>query len=166
MEKHGRNINYDIQIDKLYKKSNSGSSNQIMNINIEKEKEKLLEVHAKTRQAHLELDAELMVSTFADHVFRVASGAVSQSSKDDFRKNYKEYFSSSTYHEMDDLEPPIIRISQDASMAWMIVRTQVRFTYQDETGKEAEQAFIYAGIVTYEKQDGEWLRTANVATVE
>lgn len=58
---------------------------------------------------------------------------------------------------MDDLEPPVIRISKDASMAWMIVRTQVRFTYQNETGREAEQAFIYAGIVTYEKQDGEWV---------
>ena len=67
---------------------------------------------------------------------------------------------------MDDLGPPVIRISKDASMVWMILRTQVRFTYQNETGREAERAFIYTGIVTYEKQDGEWLRTANVATIE
>jgi hypothetical protein len=136
-----------------------------MNNDLKKEEKNLLEIHNKTRQAHLELNAELMVSNFADQVFRVASGAISQSSKEEYRQNYMEYFSSSTYHEMDDLEPPVIRISKDASMAWMIVRTQVRFTYQDETGKEAEQAFIYAGIVTYEKQDGEWLRTANVATI-
>lgn len=137
-----------------------------MDINFEREKNDLLKVHAKMRQAHLELDAELMVSTFADQVFRVASGVVSQNSKEEYRQNYKDYFSSSTYHKMDDLEPPIVRISKDASMAWMIVRTQVRFTYQDKTGKEVEQAFIYAGIVTYDKQNGKWLRTANAATVK
>ena len=134
-------------------------------INLEKEKENLLEIHARTRKAHLESDADLMVAAFADEVFRVAGGAVTGQPRDESRQNYQKYFAGSTYHEMDDLEPPVIRISQDASMAWMIARTKVRFTYKDESGNDAEQAFIYAGIVTYEKRDGEWLRTSNVTTI-
>ena len=51
-------------------------------------------------------------------------------------------------------------------MAWMISRTKVRLTKKDDSGNEVERAFIYAGIVTYEKQDGEWIRIANVATFE
>ncbi len=51
-------------------------------------------------------------------------------------------------------------------MAWMVARTKVRLTYKNESGDEVERAFIYAGIVTYSKQDGEWVRMANVATIE
>ena len=134
-------------------------------INFAKEKENLLEIHVKMRKAHFESDADLMVSSFADKVFRVASGAVTQQSKDEFRQNYQQYFAASTYLEMDDLETPIIQISKDASMAWMIARTKVRFTYKDGSGNDAEQAFIYAGIVTYEKWDGKWRRTSNVTTI-
>ena len=63
-----------------------------MNNDLKKEKKKTLEIHNKTRRAHLELDVKLMVSTFADQVFRVASGAISQSSKEEYRQNHKEYF--------------------------------------------------------------------------
>lgn len=137
-----------------------------MTVNLEKERQDLLDIHTRIRQAHLEHDAELMVSTFANQVFRVSSGAVSQHSRDELQQAYEGYFSGSTYHEMNDLEPPIIRIAKDASMAWMIARTKVRLAYKDGSGNEVDHEFIYAGIVTYEKQDGEWRRTANVVTVE
>ncbi len=64
------------------------------------------------------------------------------------------------------MEEPIIRISQDGSMAWMITRVRVRRTQKDATGKEREQKFNYAGIMTYEKKDGKWMRVANVSTSE
>ncbi len=137
-----------------------------MGIDLEREKKRLLEIQENIRQAHFELDADAMVSNFADPVIRVARGAVSQIPREDMRQNYKGYFQDSVYHEMDVLEPPIVRVSQDATMAWVIVRTKVRLTHKNESGDEVERAFIYAGIVTYEKQDGEWVRTANVATIE
>ena len=137
-----------------------------MTVNLEKERQDLLDIHNRVRQAHLEQDTDLMVSTFADQVYRVSNGAVSQHSKEELQRTYEGSFSGSTYHEMDDLEPPIIQIAKDASMAWMIARTKVRLTYKDESGNDVEHAFIYAGIVTYEKQDGEWRRTANIVTIE
>ncbi|MCP4536986.1 MAG: hypothetical protein GY832_07545 [Chloroflexi bacterium] len=137
-----------------------------MGIDLEKEKKRLLEISENIRQAHFELDADAMVSAFADPVIRVARGAISRIPREDARQNYREYFQDSVYHEMDELEPSIVRVSQDATMAWVISRTKVRLTYKTESGDEAERAFIYAGIVTYEKQDGEWVRTSNVATIE
>ena len=137
-----------------------------MGIDLEQEKKKLLEISENIRQAHLELDADAMVSSFADPVIRVARGAISRISREDARQNYKGYFRDSVYHEVDDLEPPIVRVSQDATMGWMISRTRVRLTYKDESGDEMERAFVYAGIVTYEKQDGEWVRMVNVSTIE
>jgi len=31
---------------------------------------------------------------------------------------------------------------------------------------EKEEKFVYAGIMTYEKRDGRWVRVANVSTAE
>lgn len=46
----------------------------------------------------------------------------------------------------------------------MIVRNRVRRTQIQVDGSEVERKFIYAGIMTYEKVDGKWLRMANVST--
>jgi hypothetical protein len=51
-------------------------------------------------------------------------------------------------------------------MAWMIIRVRVRRTQKDAAGKEVEEKFIYAGIMTYEKKGGKWIRVANVSTFE
>lgn len=51
-------------------------------------------------------------------------------------------------------------------MAWMITRVSVRRVQKEATGVEREQKFIYAGIMTYEKKDGKWVREANVSTFE
>jgi len=59
-----------------------------------------------------------------------------------------------------------VQVAQDTSIAWMITRTKVRRTYIDGTGSDREQEFVYAGIMTYENQDGRWVRTANVSTFE
>ena len=79
---------------------------------------------------------------------------------------FESYFKDAKYFEWDDLEPPIIRVSADASMAWMIVRTKVRRTQKDSSGAEKEEKFVYAGIMTYEKRNGRWVRVANVSTFE
>jgi len=48
----------------------------------------------------------------------------------------------------------------------MITRVRVRRMQKEATAGEREQRFIYAGIMTYEKRDGKWVRVANVSTFE
>jgi hypothetical protein len=79
---------------------------------------------------------------------------------------FTEYFRDAKYYEWDDVEEPIVRVSNDASMAWMITRTKVRRVQKNADGAEKEAKFVYAGIMTYEKRDGRWVRAANVSTVE
>jgi hypothetical protein len=64
------------------------------------------------------------------------------------------------------MEPPIVRVSQDGTLGWVITRTRVRRTQKDAAGAETETRFVYAGITTYEKRDGRWRRVANVSTFE
>ncbi|MCI0487827.1 MAG: DPP IV N-terminal domain-containing protein [Blastocatellia bacterium] len=131
-------------------------------VDLEREKEELLKLHRKDRRAHFETDAESLLSDQPEEgLISVRNGKISQTKRTDTRKMFEAYFKDAKYYEWDDLEPPIIRISNDASMAWMIVRLRVRRTQADK-----EEKFVYSGIMTYEKRDGRWIKIANVSTFE
>ncbi|MCA1574570.1 MAG: hypothetical protein LC770_08550 [Acidobacteria bacterium] len=99
-------------------------------------------------------------------VHRVSEGKIHRSSRAEERKRFAEYFRGAKYYEWDDVKEPIIRVSQDGSIARVITRVGVRRLQKEATGGEREQKFIYAGIMTYEKKDGKWVRLANVSTFE
>jgi hypothetical protein len=46
------------------------------------------------------------------------------------------------------------------------VRTRIRRVQKKPDGTEKEEKAVYAGIMTYEKRDGRWVRVANVSTAE
>jgi hypothetical protein len=80
--------------------------------------------------------------------------------------HFTRYFAGAEYAEWDDLEPPRIRISADATLAWMIVRNRVRRRQALPDGSLVERHFVYAGLIGYEKRAGRWWRVANVSTFE
>jgi hypothetical protein len=135
-------------------------------VDLEREKAELLKVHRADREAHFRTDVALLLERNQDEFIYVGEGKIHRTKKSDSRKQFEEYFRDAKYSEWDDLEPPIISVSKDASMAWMIVRIRVKRTQKDASGVERESKFIYAGIMTYEKQGGKWMRVANVSTFE
>lgn len=133
---------------------------------LEKEKAELLRIHKSDREAHFKTDVDRLLENSPEEMISVGRGKINRSSKDDARKMFTGYFRDAKYYEWDDVEEPIIRISNDASMAWMITRTRVRRVQKKADGAEQEEKFVYAGIMTYEKRDGRWVREANVSTAE
>jgi hypothetical protein len=133
--------------------------------NLEKEKAELLRLHKSDREAHFKTDVDLLLENAPEEFISVSRGKISRSSKEDARKMFTGYFRDAKYYEWDDVEEPIIRISNDASMAWMITRTRIRRVQKNASGEKEEKA-VYAGIMTYEKRDGRWVRVANVSTFE
>src|SRR3954471_4506685 len=134
--------------------------------NLEKEKAELLRLHKSDREAHFKTDVDLLLENSPEEFISVSRGKISTSSEADTRKMFTQYFRDAKYYEWDDVEEPIIRISNDSSMAWMITRTRVRRVQKKPDGAEQEEKFVYAGIMTYEKRDGHWVRVANVSTAE
>jgi hypothetical protein len=132
----------------------------------EKEMAELLRLHKSDREAHFRTDVELLQGSAPDEFITVSDGKINRVTKSDERKHFADYFKDAKYYEWDDVEEPIIRVSKDGSMAWMITRIRVRRTQKNAKGVEREQKFIYAGIMTYEKRDGKWMRVANVSTFE
>ena len=135
-------------------------------IDLGKEKAELLRVHKADRVAHLKTDVDLLQERSPEQFIAVSEGKIHRSSRAEERKQFTEYFRGAKYYEWDDLEEPIINVSKDGSMAWMITRVRVRRVQKDSSGVEREQKFVYAGIMTYEKKGDKWVRVANVSTFE
>jgi hypothetical protein len=132
---------------------------------LEKEKAELLRFHKSDREAHFKTDAEMLLANSPDGEFiSVSRGKITRKSKDDARKFFTEYFRDAKYCEWDNVEDPIVRVSNDGTMAWMITRISIRRVQKNAAGEEKEQKAVYAGIMTYEKRDGRWIRVANVST--
>jgi len=133
---------------------------------LEKEKAELLLLHKSDREAHFKVDVDALLENSPEEFISVGRGKINRQSKEETRKFFTGYFRDATYYEWDDLEEPIVRVSNDASMAWMIVRTKIRRVQKTADGAEKEEKAVYAGIMTYAKREGRWMRVANVSTSE
>ena len=133
---------------------------------LSEEEAELLKMHEQDRRAHFETDVELLLGSSPEVFITVSRGKINRVTKSQEREMFTAYFQNATYYEWDDLEPPIVRVSKDGTMGWIISRVKVRRVQKDSGGKQQEQKFVYAGIMTYEKLLGKWIRSANVSTFE
>lgn len=133
-------------------------------VDLEKEREALLAIHKKSREGDFNRNGSQLVDNSVDDFFFVNSGDVNRLTKQQRLQMYERSFDGATYSRWDDLEEPIIRISDDGTLAWMITRLEVARTKKDSTGIEHPEGFVYAGMMTFKKVDGEWVKEANVST--
>lgn len=125
------------------------------------ERAALLEMHRAEIRAHIERDADALAKDHGDDFVSASRGKLSRSTREQTRKFFGEYFAGATYPQYEDIEPPVIRVSDDASMAWILSRVRVR-----RVDKDGQSGFVYAGMMAYEKRNGRWIRVANASTFE
>ena len=114
----------------------------------------LLRLHDQARIAHLERRVDLM--EFPDSLLEIARGTVRVRSAAENRARFQAYFDRSTFAEWADLAPPVIRISPDGRMAYVVVLKRVRLTATDSAGVARPEHTVYAWIEVYEKRGGAW----------
>jgi len=124
----------------------------------------LSERQKQQRAAHFNRDAKIIFAEFADEYVSVGNGRVRKPSGDEGLKLLQNYFNNSTFIEWDDITPPIIKVSDDATLGYVIVHKKVRLLAKDAQGKEQEETEIFAWIATYQKIKGEWKLTAVAST--
>lgn len=117
--------------------------------------EQLQQVRQQHRLAHINRDANLLVSTFADNFYLVQDGRVAQPGSEDSLAQFQPYFDSVTFVAWDDLAPPIITLSNDRQMASVIVSKLVRIVPRHDEQAEGQQT-IFAWLETWQRHNGEW----------
>ncbi|HSY57952.1 MAG TPA: nuclear transport factor 2 family protein [Terriglobales bacterium] len=129
-------------------------------------KAELLALHQADRRAHFNRDVDAILSTIGPDFTYVRDGKIKEMSRDDVRKQFTEYFRGAEFSAWDDLEPPIVRVSPDGQMGWMIVLVRVAYTKTGADGKKSQDESVIAWMSAYEKRDGKWLHIANASTFE
>jgi ketosteroid isomerase-like protein len=123
----------------------------------------LMELHEMQRAAHVERDAARLVAIFADDFMSVDAGRIDRPERAASQARLQAYFDRSTFLEWDDISPPIVRVSDDGSMAYVIVHKRVRLRAANDPGAE-EQESVFAWTSTYERRDGRWQLTSVAST--
>lgn len=124
----------------------------------------LLELHNQQRVAHFNRDAKLLMSTSADDFTSVSDGKIHRPTRENSINGMQRYFDNSTFLEWDDITPPVIRVSDDATMAYVIVHKKVRLLEKSEAGNSQEETEVFAWVAIYQKRNGRWQSTVIAST--
>ncbi len=135
-------------------------------VNRESGEQAVLKLHQQSREAHFKLDVEGILSGSAEEILNIAQGKLRRVPKQQTREFLTGYFKDAVYLEWDDLEPPVVHVSNDGTMAWLAVRVRSRRTKKDAQGIAKEEMFVFSGLMALEKQHGKWVRVASATSLE
>ena len=135
-------------------------------VDIDAEKIELLRIHLADINAHLEADVPAIMETIGDDFMYVGEGTISTQSRNEVEAFFTGYLKDSSYKLYKDLDVPHAEVSADGSMGWVISRVAVTRVEPNGNSGTLTRSFTYAGIMTYEKSGGKWVKVANVSTFE
>jgi hypothetical protein len=120
------------------------------------EESKILKLHNAQRDYHFNKDSIAFANQFSDNFISVNKGIISSPKKEETISRYNGYFSSVEFIKWDDVSDPIIKFSDDGSMAYTIVDKIVTLTYKDKTGNTVQGNTHFAWTAIYRKYGDQW----------
>lgn len=121
----------------------------------------ILALHEGGIQAHLDGDPTFFTAGTAEPFFSVSGGEIREQTRADVEQTYAGYLGSTEFSEYRNLREPIVGVSDDGSVGWIIAQVKVTGARTGEDGSEQTMEFVGAFITLYQRRDGAWLRMAN-----
>lgn len=106
----------------------------------------------------------MLVALFADDFVSVQDGEISRPSRDASRQRLERYFARVSFIAWEDIAEPVFELSDDGTLATVLVQKRVHLTYRDETGKPAEELTFFAWVETWRQRHGRWELAMVVST--
>ena len=132
----------------------------------EQEKARLLQLHERALRAHLENDAQAFLAAYASQWYDVRTTGIRLRTKEEALPSIERYFQRTHFWEITELVAPIIHLSTDASMAWVIGDMRVRATQEVSEEQERDFSFRCAWVSIYEKHEGEWTQVVDASSFQ
>ena len=120
-------------------------------------------LHAKTIRAHKESNAALLMEDQASDMVIVNRGEVTRPTLDERRAGFGSYLGRTVFSEYRDLVEPIVKVSDDGTLGWVIVQVTARGLQSAEGGEKKPIEFVSAWVELYEKRGGRWYGVGNVS---
>lgn len=121
--------------------------------NLQAERGKILLLQEQQRRAHLEKNVDLLLSDRSRDFIEINRGIINTPTRVESITRFKTYFDSVEFIKWDDLSPPVISFSGDATMATAAVNKLV-ITKKIKDGR-LDTAY-FAWLAVYKKNHGKW----------
>jgi hypothetical protein len=124
----------------------------------------LLTIHRNLIRAHLSNDPALSVQNLTESFTSVKDGEITNPGKEEMIAGLTDYIRNTTFSEYRDLQEPVIGLSEDGTVGWVIARVSVRGTRKLDDGSTCEVSFICSWMTLYRRAEGTWKAEAEVST--
>jgi hypothetical protein len=125
--------------------------------------DRLRALHEKVIRAHRQSNVGLILEDEAPDYVVANRGEVTRPTLDERRQRLGAYLRSTAFQEYRDLTEPVVTISSDGTLGWVIVQVQASGLQTSEGGEKEPVEFVSAWVELYEKRDGRWMRVGNVS---
>ena len=124
--------------------------------------DQLRALHEKVMEAHRRNDARLLLEDQSEDYVVLGRGEVTHPTVAERQERFSDYLGRTRFTEYRDLIEPIVTLSKDETLGWVVVQVQVRGIQTNE-GKQEPLAFTSAWIELYERRNGRWWRIGNAS---
>lgn len=116
----------------------------------------ILSLHHAQRLYHFNKDSLAFVQQIAADFISVNKGKITMPTQQELLSRYHGYFSAVEFIRWDDVNPPILRFSNDRSLAYAVVDKLVVLKYLNHDGQSTEETTHFAWTAIYRKQGRAW----------
>lgn len=122
---------------------------------IAKELSALASLQKQEQAAHLQEEPAILVHMLNDTLTQIKNGAVTYFSKDQMTERFMQYFDAVEFIKWEDSQPPVYSISDDGTMAHILIRKHVEVSIETDSIPTREIT-DFAWTELWKKKDGRW----------
>lgn len=115
------------------------------------------------RYGYLNRDLDTLLSIYPDDYkgYAVSQGDIKEETKESVKKHAEDLFEFGKLTLFEDVREPIISVSPDGKMAWMIGEFRISYSYKDSIGSKQTPDVIEVYLSVWEKKNDNWVEIAN-----
>lgn len=128
-------------------------------------RQELRQLHAATVAAHLEGDADFFARDLGEDYLVVSGTEFTHPAPEEVRARFRRYLGTTAFSRYETTDGPVVGVSDDGSVGWIIVRVEVEGGRATAAGDTVPVDFASAWVQLFRRVDGRWVAVANVSDV-
>jgi hypothetical protein len=125
-------------------------------IDWEAQRQEILKLDAEAREYHFKKDAKTLVEGFSKDFLSINKGKIDRPTYENSYQRFDAYFNSVKFIKWDNNKEPIVRFSDDGSIAYVAVDKLVILEAKDESNKTVMDTAHFAWLSVFKKEHDKW----------
>ena len=123
----------------------------------------LQRLHRELLEAHRTRDVDRWMAVEAPEYVSANGGRVTFPEFSERRVQRSAYLGNTTFDVYRDLREPLVRVSEDGSLGWLIAEVEVAGNSSSASGESRSFHDVWAWVELYENVDGSWRLVGNAS---